>query len=242
MTERSHSLLGVLRWAKAPGEVITWAEGEPLARSLVNEIDDGLPRLLDGAPSNRAVLWLLAVLGVEAEVLVTAVGMMLETRLPPLNEPRLAHALEVSLATLLDAGRGDECLVQVKLCELLAETPRAKGEGSYRTMGGGYAATCRAMSIFARVAESIGAHGARMEADRMARARKNAGVIGVGLGAMVVHQRTVPASLARPLSVELPPPHELVFATEHLTLVIAELETLERPSTLREELLEHLSE
>jgi len=242
MTEPSHSVLGVLRWAKAPAEVIAWAEREPFGLCLVNAIEDELPAVLDTAPSNRAVVWLLAALGVESQVLATAVGMLIESRLPPLDEPRIEHALEVSLDNLLDATRGDETLVQAKLCELLLETQRAKGEGGYRSQDERYAGACRATSVFARAAESVGAHGARMEAERLARARQTASFLGIGVSASVAHQPAVPASLGRPLSVEAAPPHELVFATEHLALALTEMEALDRASALRDELLDHLSD
>jgi hypothetical protein len=242
MTEPSHSVVGVLRWAKAPAEVIAWAEREALGLRLVNTIEDELPALLDAAPSNRAVVWLLAALGVESQVLATAVGMLIESRLPQLEEPRLAHALEVSLDNLLDASLGDETLVQAKLCELLVEAQRAQTESGYRGHDGRYVAACRAMSVFARAAESIGAHGARMEGERLARARQTASFIGIGISAMVAHQPMVPASLARPLSVDTRPPHELVFASEHLALALTELEAFDRPNTLRDELLDHLAD
>lgn len=241
MSGTSHSVVAALRWARAPEEAVAWAEREPFGSRSPIALEDALHETLDAAPSNRAALWLLAAIGVESDVLATAVAMLLEARLAHMEEPRLSTALEVALGALVDGALGERALVQAKLCELLATSPRAKEEGGYRTHQGRYSAVCRAVGIFSRAAEAIGAFGARMEAERMARARRSANLVGIGVNA-TVHERPRPATLATPLDVNLPPPHELIFATEHLVLALGELEAFEPPKSIRDELLEQLAE
>ncbi len=243
MSEPTHSVLGVLKWANAPAEVTAWAARESFGREGIDTIEADLERILGAAPSNRAAVWLLAVVGFEAPVLATAIGMLIESRLPALAEPRLERALEVGLDNLLDPTLGDESLVQAKLCELLAADPSGRaGAGGYRSIDGRLVAACRATSVFLRAAESIGGHSARMEAERLARARQTASFVGIGVSAMVAHQHAQPASLGRPLSPSAAPPHELVFATEHLALALTEMEAFDRANVLREELIDHLAD
>jgi hypothetical protein len=243
-----HSLLGVAVWAGAPEPVLRWLEKKRLAARELSELGDEANELFERAPSTSALVWILAASGFPLDRVATGLALLLEERASVLGEQALLDTLEIGLGALEDPSLGQSALVHAKKCELLeGRDPRI--DGGYRDGTDRWAVVCRGLALFARAAEALGAFVVRERTERTDRARHSANMLGMAsiwVGpadqVMLPHERRRPISLARPVAVHLPAPHELVFAADHLARAMTELERLEKPTQLRDALLSELED
>lgn len=244
MTAPAHSLLGVLAWLDAPAAVRDWVAGHPLAEEPIDQVEDWSP-LTESAPSASAVLWPLVAIGVHLDRIATALALLLEERASPLGDQQLLDALELALAVLEDPSRGARAAKRAQKIERLAAEVAPSLSG-YRGTTHPRTDTTLAIARLLQGCEALGGFRARTTLERKERAVGRASSLGLGgvLGAasLTEFERVTPASLARPLALDRPPPPELLYAAEAFAAALTELERSSAPSTLRDALLAELDD
>lgn len=203
----------LLAWAGAPDALARWAETQPSAEVDLLDLDDaGLGALLRACPEPGWAPWLAAVANVPMTLVASAVGVVIEDEAG--GEPTLTKALEEAYAALAAAGTGEACLAAAERCEAIAASPPV----TFRSRGNASAQLASATALVLRAAEAIVAVMAREEAERMNRARSQAGRFGGGVSAWVTRGETPVVLAMQPVigGEPEPPTPELAFAADAL--------------------------